>query len=208
MVLKTIDKDEGKTTFIINTSDLLFYEIFRKAENESEYIKIATNQTESNFVDYTQASNIKYTYYVRAYNANYGFADSDPITSMIKLDSSKISLVSDPEKYINLEVRTVIKNNKSIDVKYNQYSGRTNYIPEFGEFEEELISLEFETFDKSEFETLQKLIDKKETLLYRDEQGRKLYGTIEGLQISEDKDMDYWIYSFDFIKSDYSEEVR
>jgi hypothetical protein len=208
MTLKAIDKKAGKTTFIINANDLSFYEIFRKAEKEDNYIKIATNKTETNYSDYTQASGRSYTYFVRAYNAVYGFTDSNLITAILSIDNSIISLVSDPQKYINLEVRNVKQSSKAIDVKYNKYTGRINNIPEFGEFEEESISLEFETFNKFEFETLQDLIDKKETLLYRDEQGKKLYGTIASLQIDEDKNMDYWVYSFDFKKSDFNEEVR
>ena len=58
----------------------------------------------------------------------------------------------------------------------------------------------------AEVESFVALYDRKETVLYRDVKGRKIYGVMSGLQVTEDRTG--YIVSFLLNQVDYNEEVE
>ena len=86
-----------------------------------------------------------------------------------------------------------------------QFAGREKAVAEFGESKDLGIAMSFVIKDIEDIDTLMALVESGETLLYRDNRGRKIYCTIGGLDIDEERK--YWTVSFAIAEVSHQEGV-
>lgn len=161
------------------------------------------------FNDYSAASGVEYEYFVRTVDETEAFADSDTVKATALLKGSLFAPVSDLSAIVKLKYNLNDIPGRVTDItpvgSQTYLSGRTHPITEFTEHESHSMSFQFFVRIYSEVESVMSLIRRKETVLYRDGKGRKVYGVITGCNIADDR-MGY-LLSFSLTTVDYSEEV-
>lgn len=170
---------------------------------DNKYIGEAIN---NHFVDYTGENNREYKYFVRTINSGESFSDSGVKLGKCKFNGNTLALANNPGQFIKLKhgfnsiPRKTNKIGNSGSLVY--YDGREYPIPEFSEFKSREKTVTFILRTKQELEQLISLIDKKETLLYRDIDGDNIYGAIFFIDF-ERNIFGYYEVGFTIIKTDY-----
>jgi hypothetical protein len=162
--------------------------------------------TDNCFIDYTGENNREYRYFIRAIDKNDNFSDSDIKTGKCRFKDNTLALADNPGEFIKLRYRfndAPKKVNRIGNIGSLVYfDGREYPATEFTEFKEYSKTLSFSSRTKKELDDLIDLIDKKQTLLYRDIEGENIYGTI--LSIDYEKAMFGYNVDFTITKtSDY-----
>lgn len=137
---------------------------------------------EGYFEDYTGENRKEYKYFIRAVDENDNFNDSDIKIGKCRFRDNTLALASKPNDFIKLRYGFNSEPQKSTKVgnvgSLIYFDGRKYPATEFTEFKEHAKTLSFFLRDKRELDNLIELIDKKQTLLYRDSEGENIYGTI------------------------------
>jgi len=181
-----------------------FNEIYRRKVNGS-WMKIASNIAKNGtYEDCAMASSQPYEYMVRTIGT-YGYMDSDIKYADIRVRNSQLASISDKGVYVPLIYDPKRNISLNIDRALMKFAGREKPVSEFGESKDFGIALSFVIKDIEDLDTLMALIESAETLLYRDNRGRKIYCTIGGLSIDEERK--YWTVSFAVAEVSHQEGV-
>ena len=186
------------------TGGFSYNEVYRRKVNGS-WVKIASNIARNGtYEDCAMASSQPYEYMVRTIGT-YGYMDSDIKYADIRVRNSQLASISDKNIYVPLVYDP--KRNLSLGMGRTlmQFAGREKPVSEFGESKDFGIALSFVIKDIEDLDTLMALIESAETLLYRDNRGRKIYCTIGGLSIDEERK--YWTVSFAIAEVSHQEGV-
>lgn len=137
---------------------------------------------EGYFEDYTGENRKEYKYFIRVVDENDNFNDSDIKIGKCRFRDNTLALASKPNDFIKLRYGFNSEPQKSTKVgnvgSLIYFDGRKYPVTEFTEFKEHAKTLSFFLRGKRELDNLIELIDKKQTLLYRDSEGENIYGTI------------------------------
>lgn len=162
------------------------------------------------YIDFS-ASAGKHTYVLRAVDASDNFTDSTPVSGeMIIRRGVALSLAKDPSIRIELwlrnggnPIRSFLLNDT---VTTHHAAGREYPVIDNYEFRDVQISLAFSMRNESDWDALKKMLDRKETILYRDQYGEKMYLSIPEREWERNR------FSVDFSMSanvvDYAEKIR
>jgi hypothetical protein len=185
---------------------ITYFEVFRKESNR-EYTKIAKNISDT-YVDHTPKSNLNYKYKVRGFTSSGGFMDSLEASKSIKLRHSQLAIVDDYSKYINLKYNP----QREVNTKYKNaqimFAGRERPVYEIGEHTSNNIKLSFLITSDEELDNLLNIINKRKTLLYRDNRGKKSYCIITSIDYTDKPRFEnYYEVSFTVNEIDYNEVV-
>lgn len=191
----------GGATFLEN-------EVYRKGKEDLEWTMIAKGIGKNGtFADCTVISEEEYEYRVRTIGSTLGYNDSDSDIIKVKVRNTQLANTENYEEWVEL----IYNQNKTSRFKFEEhlmkFAGRKKAVVERGEFEDVDISMTFTVLGYKNLEKLINLIKKRETLLLRDSRKKKMYVTIDNLQIKEDwKNWEYEV-SFSVIEVDFSEVV-
>lgn len=134
------------------------------------------------FIDYTGENKKEYKYFIRTVDEEDNFSDSEEKIGKCNFKGNTLALASKPDKFIKLNhrINSIPRKNSTVrnDGSLVYFDGRKYPVVEFTEFKEQVKNLSFTFRTREELEGLIKLIDRKETLLYRDETGENIYGII------------------------------
>jgi hypothetical protein len=186
-----------------------YNDIYRMASNETTWIRIAT-QVENNgsFPDYTPASGMVYQYKVVSVGSNDVIVESNIVSTSTNFKNVHLSLAIDYSNYIELMHDPSRSQRINIESAYMQFAGRSKGVTEFGEHENNEIPLSFTIIGNDKLELLKGLIYNRETLLYRDSRGRRVFCTITNIDISDDIALDEWYkVSFTVNETSYTEVI-
>jgi len=196
------------TTIPANIACMLIY---RAERSNDSYACIANiGPTDQQYEDFSVRNRQEYKYFIRAVTSTETYSDSVIKLGEPEFRYSLIAPVSDLTDVIELKyTRTVLPDRKQDMDLYGEqrhYSGRKFPVTEYREFIENILTVatRFRNFD--EFNKFVQLIDKKETLLFRDRTGRKIYGSILSFQAQENN-FGAIDVSFALNEVDYDEEV-
>lgn len=214
-IAATTDNTRGSITLTITNPAptggqpaLSYNEVWRKKSTETTYIRIATAIVSGGtFTDYTPASGVTYNYKVRAIGTNLGYADSAVSNQSITLTKPQIALTSDYSQYEILTIATARSEAPTYEKTMMQFAGRTAPVAEFGEHEEDVISIEAIITTSALWATLKALLTAKQTMLYRDERGRREFVTLGTSPKITDEKPNYYTVAFDLDRTSYSEVV-
>lgn len=156
------------------------------------------------FIDYTGKNNKEYKYFVRAIDSSDNFADSEIKLGSCKFSGNTLATKREPSKFIrlkyglnNIPKKTNIINTLGI---LNFYDGREYPVMEYSEFSSLEKNLTFSLRTREEIEELRELINKKETLIYRDFDGEIIIGNI--IMLTDEKTMFGYDVNFTIIKTE------
>jgi hypothetical protein len=188
--------------------DISFNDVYRRKKIiEQEWTRIATNiPLDGVYTDYTPSSNQEYEYMIRAWGNNGTFSDSFTITSFVVFNHAQLSLVSDYEVWVPLKYNPEKSEGRKYTRTQMQFAGRKNPVTEFGENQNLDLNLKFEILNPEELNTLRYICDLNETLLYRDNRGRREFVTTDSLNV-EDKKNSTWTVSILLSRVHYIESI-
>lgn len=182
--------------------------VYRSEKGQGQFICIGAADGGA-FTDFTCASGLEYEYFARAL-INEAFTDSAVISGVANLKHNLFATVSDLSDIVELKFNLNSIPGKSMVktkvVAAVHLSGRRYPVTEFSEHDESSISFNFAVRDYAEVKAVHELIDREETILFRDGRGRKIYGT---LQVINETDIPKGTtLSFSLVQTDYDEEVE
>lgn len=164
---------------------VIYNDLFRK-EGNGDWIRIGTNiAADSDFVDYTAKTETVVSYYAIAYGNNSTLRKSNTVITKVKVAHTHLSLASNPSIYVQMQKRQGSQEFNSIENEKMQFAGRSYPMTEFGEKLERNFDYSYKVFSQQEMEMAKELVGYGETLLLRDNRGRKDYVTISDITIDE-----------------------
>lgn len=181
------------------------FQVFRKDGVQEEYIKIA-DDVEDSYTDYTVMSGKTYYYKIRAVAQGGQYKESEEKSKKAYVRGSQLALTSNLINGINLRY------NRTVEVKYqlNRYTtmfdGREKPVAEYGEHLSKYFNIGFLIRDNEDIRKIEKILTASETILYRDDRGRKIYGTVTQLNLNDDRKLKYNL-TFTLQEVDFSEVV-
>lgn len=183
--------------------------IYRSEYNKSNYICIGKT-TATAYQDNAVCNNAEYKYFVRAVAADETYEDSDvkfiqasfrhsliaPVSDLTNVFAFKWNLNSPPKRVYNRNI-----NSASV-----YYAGRMYPVDEPTEHIAAGMSFTYFLKTWADVERFIEIYDLKSTVLYRDAKGRKIYGTLSNLSVT-DEHFGYTV-SFVISQTDYNESVE
>ncbi len=165
----------------------------------------------SELFDYASENNKEHEYFVRTITHDETFNDSDSVTAIASFKYSLLAPISDISNVFAITrslntppKRNYERNQNNIGVLY---SGRTYPVNEPSEHINAGISLVFYIKTHALLDAFITLCDYKDTVLYRDIRGRKIFGTIGGLSVNDEWPEGYTV-SCAVTQVDYIEELE
>jgi hypothetical protein len=168
------------------------------------WVRIATNIPNNGYyTDYTALGTEKYK--TRAVGSNNTTTESGGyIEGTLNLNNIILGLLDGT--CINIIYDVNKKNINRQEINYSKFAGRKKSVTEFGEHTDKEISLSFMLMTMSDVDELEWLIYSKQTLVYRDKRGRKMFCTCSGYDVTDAEPSLYDI-SLALTETDYSQEV-
>lgn len=189
----------------VGTEPVVVLQDLYRREPGGDWIKIAEYlPNNGQFIDYTPVGDTV-EYRVDAIGNNLVRVDSDIFEYTLEIGYSILQLANNPVEFVRL---TKVRE-RSVERNYNatqkKFVGRERPVTEFGETQENNLSLEFLIYP-DDYEKLIEMLEKQETLLYRDKRKRKLFATISNISIN-DEFLDRYSVSMTLNEVDYKEGV-
>ncbi|GKX29008.1 hypothetical protein SH1V18_14880 [Vallitalea longa] len=178
------------------------FQVFRKDDQE-QYIKIADN-IKSTYTDYTVKSGKTYYYKIRAIAEEGQYKDSTEASKAAFVKGSQIALTSDYSNGINLRYNRTLQVKYQLNRQTTNFDGREKPVVEYGEHLSKYFSIGFLIRDNEDIQKIEEILTANETILYRDDRGRKIYGTITQIDIDDDRRLKYNL-TFILQEVDFSE---
>lgn len=192
-----------------NVIDIENMYLYRAEINQGDFICLAEIEGDTYF-DFSTGNNKVYKYFLRVVNNQESFADSDIMTGSCSFSGNTLAASSELGDIVKLKYGQdgIPKKSTSISMVGNGtfFDGRKHSVYEFSEFRDESKSLSFFVGDCEQVERLIELIERTETLLYRDNNGDRIFGVVNSLSI--DKNILGYTVSFSITKVDYAEGVQ
>lgn len=188
------------------------YDVYRRLSGTTEWTRIAASLTFSQWVDYTPASGKPYQYMVRALTDAGAYQDSTVVSATLTLDSGMLASVLDPEISVelkwNLNDRPTKERTRNLQGTPIYYSGRSLPVIELSEHTDSSIVLDFFLTD-SDYDLFLTLYNRRETVLYRNGRGVRMFGVLGGLSDREELigSMAGYTVSATLTEVDYVEEI-
>ena len=158
------------------------------------------------FVDYTGSNNQLYKYFIRSITVDDNFTDSDIKLAKCSFVGNTLAIAQSPGEYIKLNVNLNNPPTKVNDIS-NQgaltyFVGRQYPVVEYSDFKTYNKQLTFLLQTKKQLSKLIDVINAKQTLIYRDQDGEVIYGIVLG--INYEKVKFGYIVNFNINKVDYA----
>ncbi|MGC7873916.1 hypothetical protein ACPUYX_20805, partial [Desulfosporosinus sp. SYSU MS00001] len=182
-------------------------DVYRKGTNELNWTRIAKGiANNGSYTDYTPTNGQSYQYKITGVGSNGTTADSNTISTSTSFRDAQLSLASDYSQFVNLKYNPSRQQKKSVERAMMKFAGRTDQVAEFGEHDSDDLALSFTVLDINDLNMLQSLIESRQILLYRDNRGRRIFCTVDSLDIV-DEIPNLWTVSFTINKTSYQEAV-
>lgn len=192
--------------------DTTSMEIYRREyspTDSNKWVKLASGlDLEGSFIDYTPASGVYYEYRVKALNEDNGTSSNSDIEN-VRINFS-VALLQEAHKLSNVIVMNFATSREAdfgIESKLMYFAGRAKPVREFGENERESLTVEWEVDKYSEIKAIQNTLRKREVMLYRDGNGRRLWVTADNLSVS-DKPVNGFSLRMDLTITDFTEDLE
>ncbi|MCM3589623.1 hypothetical protein M4D58_03135 [Brevibacillus borstelensis] len=187
---------------------ILYNDLFRREVGSNSWVRIATGiQANGVYDDFAVSSGVIYEYMGRACGNNGTIKDSLFHQGSIILSGVWLHCVDSPASTAyQFMIRSGYTDEWGTEGSLMQFAGRERPVAEFGEAGAGNIKVNLSLLkNKGDREALQKIVQRKTTICYRDNRGRKMFGVIFVLP-SGDKFYGYDV-SLSIDETDYREDV-
>ena len=187
-------KDSVEITISHNEVGILRYDIYRAAPGDTDFIRIGSTSTKK-YVDWSVMDG-ENRYKVIAVNAS-GESEGAQQSTTFELTTGWLTPVDDPAHPFEVRYNVQDRYYTDYDVSMMEYAGREKPVAEFGQIAQRSISVSFATNDKDAYKALERVIQLRKTVLYRNAR-MKMYGVCIS---PSDQPADYYgmIYNLSFI---------
>lgn len=187
-------KDSVEITISHNEAGILRYDIYRAAPGDTDFIRIGSTSTKK-YVDWSVMDG-ENRYKVIAVNAS-GESEGAQQSTTFELTTGWLTPVDDPAHPFEVRYNVQDRYYTDYDVSMMEYAGREKPVAEFGQIAQRSISVSFATNDKDAYKALERVIQLRKTVLYRNAR-MKMYGVCIS---PSDQPADYYgmIYNLSFI---------
>lgn len=197
-------KDSIEIIISHNQTGILRYDIYRFAPGDTDFIRIGSTTTKK-YKDWSvMAGNVRYKVIAVS---DSGESKAAQQQTVFELTTGWLTPVDDPSHAFEVRYNVQDKYYTDYDVSMMEYAGREKPVAEFGQIAQKSISVSFATNDKDAYKALEKVIQQRKTVLYRNAR-MKMYGVCIS---PSDQPADYYgmIYNLSFIinEVEYSEVV-
>jgi hypothetical protein len=163
---------------------------------------------DGSFLDFTPASGVNYEYRVKAINSgNQTSSNSDSIQVMVEFSQTLIQEAHNLESVMVLPYAYSRDGDFNIDSALQKYAGRRDPVREYGENEEQTLSIEWEVDTYFELKQTMELLRKRDVLLYRDGNGRRMWVSADALEYT-DKTVKGFVLSMTMVQTSYEEDLN
>lgn len=172
------------------------------------HFKVIGETMSGMFTDYTCSAAVECQYFARALLDSEAFTDSDIGLITPRFKGNYFAPVSAPGDYIYLYryINNPPPKNQGLKLSAATvfYSGREFPVIEFSEHAESSMSFGFFLSSWQDVEKLTQLIKRRNTVIFRDYRGRKIYGILGELSINDVRRG--FDVTFSMTRTDYTEE--
>lgn len=183
--------------------------IFRADYDTDDYICIGKT-TSATYVDNSVRNKGEYKYFIRSVSADETFEDSDIKFAQAEFQYSLLAPVSDLSKVFvfarSLNAPPKRTYSHQLGGAFVEYVGRKHPVWEPTEHIAAAWSMAFYLKNWTDVEDFVALVNRKETVLYRDAKGRKVYGVLGNLSVNDERGG--YMVSFTLTEVDYNEELE
>lgn len=175
--------EELNITGDITTPVTSTVELYRRRYNssiEGDWTLIYTGNPNSSYTDYTPASGVTYEYYVRAWGDNQSFSDSEIGEGEVEFIHAflhRALVQSDFTVFRHSDDRSESRGRTG---RFMSFSGREKPIYEYGFNTDKVVKVSWDVDTNDEYRNTIEFLDRKETFLYRDAVGRRMFCIIDG----------------------------
>lgn len=169
------------------TTNQIHRRVYSQTNPDLPYLILGETDPNGTFLDYTAASGVLYEYRVRAIAGEF-FQDSTPTVADRELDLTGVWIHDPADSAVTVRQFVYGKDSRSTAIDtistVQQFAGRTFPVTDFGEHEQEDISVSVDIphgpTHRTEEDDLRTFMEMKRTLFLRDNRGRAAYGTMSG----------------------------
>lgn len=170
-------------------------------------IPIANVTGKTEYTDYAALGSTVYV--LRAVDASDNYTDSDPVGVTVAVPCVMMAAVDALADTVQMRMKQSgqpgISRQKDVMGTAHYYAGRTRPVYRFSGFVGEQYSPAFYYTTSTDFARLEALIDKRLTILYRDNLGNKYYGVITGITHTQENYM--YEFALAIMRVDYIEQI-
>lgn len=183
-------------------------DLYRRRFNssiEGEWTLIHSGEANSSYTDYTPASDVTYEYYARAWGDNQSFSDSDVEEARITFVHAFLHRSLVQSDFIVMR----LSDSRSEDIgrtgKFMSFAGREKPIYEFGYNTDKSVNVSWTVDTNEEYLNTVAFLTRKETFLYRDGLGRRMFCIIDGSISVDDNILSGCDFSISLREVDFEE---
>lgn len=187
-------KDSIEIIISHNQTGILRYDIYRLATGETDFIRIGSTTTKK-YKDWSvMAGNVRYKVIAVS---DSGESKAAQQQTVFELTTGWLTPVDDPSHAFEVRYNVQDKYYTDYDVSMMEYAGREKPVAEFGQLAQRSVTVSFATNDKDAHKALEKVIQQRKTVLYRNAR-MKMYGVCIS---PSDQPADYYgmIYNLSFV---------
>ena len=186
-------KDSIEIIISHNQTGILRYDIYRFGPGDTDFIRIGSTTTKK-YTDWSVMDG-QNRYKVIAVSAS-GESKGAQQRTTFELTTGWLTPVDDPSHAFEVRYNVQDRYYTDYDVSMMEYAGREKPVAEFGQIAQKSISVSFATNDKNAYKALEKVIQQRKTVLYRNAR-MKMYGVCIS---PSDQPADYYgmIYNLSF----------
>lgn len=187
-------KDSIDIVISHNQTGILRYDIYRFAPGDTDFIRIGSTTTKK-YKDWSVMDG-EVRYKVIAVSDS-GESKGEQQQTTFELTTGWLTPVDDPTHPFEVRYNVQDRYHTDYDVSMMEYSGREKPVAEFGQIAQRSISVSFATNDKDAYKALERVIQQRKTVLYRNAR-MKMYGVCIS---PSDQPADYYgmIYNLSFV---------
>ena len=160
------------------------------------------------YTDYAALGETTYT--VRAVGADDSFIDSEPVTVKVTVPYAVLAAVDDLANMVGLAVKSgeppTHSGKRQLGGSARHYAGREFPLYTFSGFTDETFSPSYTYRDPVDWERLERLIERRQTVLYRDRRGERYYGVITA--VDYDRSRILRDFTLSITRVDYVEQTQ
>lgn len=187
-------KDSIEIVISHNQTGILRYDIYRFGPGDTDFIRIGSTTTKK-YTDWSVMDG-QNRYKVIAVSAS-GESKGAQQRTTFELTTGWLTPVDDPSHAFEVRYNVQDRYYTDYDVSMMEYAGREKPVAEFGQLAQRSVTVSFATNDKDAYKALERVIQQRKTVLYRNAR-MKMYGVCIS---PSDQPADYYgmIYNLSFI---------
>lgn len=170
-------------------------------------IPVADVTRANDYYDYAALGDTQYV--IRAVDSDENYVDSNSVRVDVTVSRAVLAAVDALNNFVTMSQKAAgqpaATRQKRLIGSSTHYTGREHPLHIFSEFADDTYTPAYYYTDMEEWAKLEQLVDRRQSVLYRDELGSKFYGVITSINHTRENEM--IIFALTMQRVDYVEEI-